>query len=47
MFVTHLFSLVFTGLNATKILLHQLEAMQEKTVFGIAVLCISVAFEVI
>ena len=47
MSVTHLFSLFFTGLNAAKILSHQLEAMQNMTVFGIAVLCIFVAFEVI
>jgi len=37
----------FTGLNAMKILSHQLEAMQNKTVFGIAVLCIFVAYEFI
>jgi len=45
--VTHLFSLVFTGLIATKMLSHQLEAMQNKPVFGIAVLCIFAVFEVI
>jgi hypothetical protein len=47
MFVTHLFSLPFTGLNATKILSHELEATQNMTVIGIAVSCIFVVFEVI
>jgi hypothetical protein len=47
MFVTRLFSFLFTELNATKILSHQLEAMQIMTVFGTSVLCTFVAFEVI